>query len=79
MKVNTRKYFAIDVLGRPPRRQCPQTLKSHGDMVYSVTFSHDSKLLASASWDKTVKGWDSSNGNYLQTLDGHSSGVYSVA
>ncbi|KAG9234358.1 hypothetical protein BJ875DRAFT_401290 [Amylocarpus encephaloides] len=46
-----------------------QTLEGHSGFVMSVAFSHDSKLLASASDDKTVK----------QTLEGHSQGVMSVA
>jgi WD40 repeat protein len=32
-----------------------QTLEEHNGTVLSVTFSHDSKLLASVSLDKTVK------------------------
>ena len=31
----------------------------------------DSKLLASASWDSTVRLWDPATGAALQTLDGH--------
>ena len=47
---------------------CLQTLEGHGDSVRSVAFSHDSTRLASASDDKTVKIWDASNGECLQTL-----------
>jgi WD40 repeat protein len=39
-----------------------QTLEGHSDAVNSVAFSHDSKLLASASYDKTVKVWDAATG-----------------
>jgi WD40 repeat protein len=46
---------------------------------YSVTFSHDSAHLASASKGNTVKIWDTSSGKCLQTLKGHSSWVNSVA
>ncbi|RDW58661.1 hypothetical protein BP6252_13137 [Coleophoma cylindrospora] len=48
-----------------------QTLEGHGDRVWSVAFSHDSKLLASASFDKTVKVWDAATGTLQQTLEGH--------
>ena len=58
---------------------CLQTLEGHSNWVNSVAFSHDSKHLASASYDKTVKLWDTATGSCLQTLEGHSSWVNSVA
>ncbi|KAF1971137.1 hypothetical protein BU23DRAFT_590766 [Bimuria novae-zelandiae CBS 107.79] len=57
---------------------CLQTLEGHSNFVLSVTFSHDSARLASASWDGTVKIWDASSGACLQTLEGHSSSVTSI-
>ncbi|KFY28387.1 hypothetical protein V491_00489 [Pseudogymnoascus sp. VKM F-3775] len=56
-----------------------QTLEGHSNLVNSVAFSHGSKLLASASSDKTVKIWDASTGSLQQTLEGHSRRVRSVA
>ncbi|KAF2201566.1 hypothetical protein GQ43DRAFT_356760, partial [Delitschia confertaspora ATCC 74209] len=47
---------------------CLQTLEGHSSSVWSVAFSHDSTWLASASFDKTVKIWDPSSGDCLQTL-----------
>jgi len=57
---------------------CLQMLEGHSRAVMSVTFSHDSKLLASASYDKTVRIWDVSTGSLQQTLEGHSDEVTSV-
>ena len=57
----------------------PLTLKGHSSYVLSVAFSPDSKRLASASWDKSIKLWDTVTGTELLTLKGHSRGVYSVA
>ena len=45
-----------------------QTLEGHSDPVNSVAFSHDSKLLASASSDNTVKVWDAATGLLQQTV-----------
>ncbi|KAK4159680.1 WD40-repeat-containing domain protein [Cladorrhinum sp. PSN259] len=39
----------------------------------------DTRLLASGSYDKTVKIWDPATGKCVLTLKGHSNSVYSVA
>ncbi|TFA99728.1 hypothetical protein CCMA1212_008564 [Trichoderma ghanense] len=49
---------------------CLQTLEGHTGGIYSVAFSHDSKLLASVSWDKTIKIWDGESGICISTLEG---------
>src|SRR5947207_6948402 len=59
--------------------ECLQTLEGHGSSVQSVAFSHNSRLLASASGDRTVKVWDVAMGQCLQTLEGHGGWVASVA
>ena len=70
---------------------CRQTLPSlaskpqivvqtgHTGAVMSVAFSPDGKTLASASWDNTIKLWDTATGQELRTLTGHTYWVAAVA
>jgi WD40 repeat protein len=55
------------------------TLEGHKDGVYSVAYSRDGKLLATASYDGTVKVWDAETGRPLATLEGHEGKVRHVA
>ncbi|GLA41111.1 hypothetical protein AnigIFM63309_008958 [Aspergillus niger] len=47
-----------------------QTLEGHSDWVWSVAFSQDGHILASGSYDRTIKLWDTATGTELQTLTG---------
>ena len=54
-------------------------LDEHTDEVLSVSFSRDGTLLASGSWDGTVKLWDVATQQSFTTLDEHTSGISSVS
>ncbi|XP_077448924.1 notchless protein homolog 1 [Stigmatopora argus] len=54
-------------------------MTGHSALVNQVLFSPDTRLLASASFDKSVKIWDGRTGKYLISLRGHVGSVYQVA
>lgn len=50
----------------------------HTAFIKTIAFSPDGKLLASGSYDKTIKLWEMPGGNELTTLRGHTEPVTSV-
>ncbi|RKK24130.1 hypothetical protein BFJ66_g15940 [Fusarium oxysporum f. sp. cepae] len=57
---------------------CLLTLEGHSGSVMSVVFSHDSKKVASASYDKTIRIWNAETGKCERELKGHGDLVNSV-
>ena len=55
------------------------TLEGHTDNIWSVAFRPNGLMLASASWDQTVRLWNVNTGRLLHTLRGHTDAVNSVA
>lgn len=53
------------------------TLAGHGGRVYSVSFNQEG-LLASGSYDKTIKLWNFDAGECIRTFNGHKSFVLCV-
>jgi len=58
--------------------ECIRTLNGHGNWVRSVSFDGEG-LLASGSYDKTIKLWNIKTGECIRTLNGHGKGVESVS
>jgi WD40 repeat protein len=59
--------------------QSEKIFSGHNSAVYSVTFSPNSRFLATASTDRTLKLWNISTGEVLTTLTEHTNAVLSVA
>jgi len=53
-------------------------LKGHTNKVTCLAFSPDGTWIASGSWDKTIRIWETATGNLILTLE-FSSFIYSIA
>ncbi|OXA57705.1 notchless protein homolog 1 [Folsomia candida] len=54
-------------------------MTGHCQTVNDVKFSPDGRLLASASFDKSIKLWDGKTGDFITTLRGHVQCVFQIA
>jgi WD40 repeat protein len=71
--------LAILLAGGAAPSQSPSELKGHDALVYSLAFSPDGKLLATAGFDNVVILWDFAAGKEARKLTGHTGAVYCVA
>ena len=55
-----------------------RTLSGHEDKISQVIYSPDGKLIATASWDKTIKLWDAESGRLINTIKGHQDGITTI-
>jgi len=68
------------ILWNPESDKKPQTrMTGHQQLINDVKFSPDSRIIASASFDKSIKLWDGKTGKFLGTLRGHVQAVYQIA
>ena len=54
-------------------------LKGHSELVTSLAFSSDQRLLASASQDRSVRLWNIASRKAIATFIGHAGAVNAVA
>ncbi|MGD1920015.1 MAG: hypothetical protein ACFCAD_14650, partial [Pleurocapsa sp.] len=55
------------------------TIVGHDDAISQIKYSPNGKIVASASWDKTIKLWNTINNQLNHTLRGHEDGINSIA
>jgi len=53
-------------------------LEGHTIGIKSVVYSRDGLLIATGSWDNTVRLWDATTGAHVSTLHGHGNWIGSV-
>lgn len=57
----------------------PEVVRGHAGKVFSVAFSPDGKLLASANQDRTIRLWNPATGVLVNTLTGHPGQIFCVS
>ncbi|KAG0260294.1 hypothetical protein BG011_001995 [Mortierella polycephala] len=60
------------------KKVAPKRMVGHQKTVNHVSFSPDGRYIASGSFDKSVKIWDSRDGKFIASLRGHVGEVYQV-
>ncbi|MBL8186796.1 MAG: serine/threonine protein kinase, partial [Acidobacteria bacterium] len=68
-----------DMNAKPAPSRELVTLKAHRERIFSVAFSPDGKLLASAGDAPTIKLWDTTNWREAAALTGHQQLIRAVA
>lgn len=70
--------FTLTLLGSDPEVPA-QKLVGHQGVVNHIAFSPDGALIASASFDKSVKVWCGKTGKFIGNLRGHVGPIYQLA
>jgi len=66
----------IPASGRPS--MLTNVFRGHSDWVLSVAFSPNSRWLATAGQDRTIRIWDTRNGRLSGTMKGHNAVIHDV-
>jgi len=56
-----------------------RVFEGHQDAIYSTALSPNGKILATGSYDQSIKLWDVESGKELNTLTGHNGAVFGLA
>lgn len=81
---NDSQYAAVGLDGRLTVRAFPsgdlvRELTGHTDEILDLAFSPSGALMASASADRTIRLWNTSNWSLARTLSGHTGAVNAIA
>ncbi|MEN9517461.1 MAG: hypothetical protein RLZZ381_49 [Cyanobacteriota bacterium] len=55
-----------------------RTLPGQQTTISQIKYSPDGKIIAAATWDKTIQLWNAQTGKLINTLKGHQDGVNSI-
>lgn len=68
------------ILWKPETSKKPvERMSGHQQLINDVKFSPNGRLIASASFDKSIKLWDGNTGKFVGVLRGHVQRVYTIA
>lgn len=68
------------ILWKPETSKKPfERMTGHQQLINDVKFSPDGRLIASASFDKSIKLWNGITGKFVAVLRGHVQRVHSIA
>jgi len=70
-------FRGANLVGTDTGEKAP--LLGHTKLVSSISFSPDNTMLASASWDQTIRLWNVTTRDCIATLYGHHSFVYTLS
>jgi RNA polymerase sigma factor (sigma-70 family) len=73
------RLIETDLKQKEYTRERKGTCEGHTDVVHAAAFAPDSKLLATASEDRTVRLWDRETCREQNVCQGHTDGVVSLA